>query len=117
MARRAASPSAPWGWALAGTLVDVLGALLVFAPAHWVAAALSQASEGRVQLLEPRGTLWNGSAQAVLTAGVGGRDAARLAAYGERDAAVLAGCKLGHFVRPSPIDFRTASESIRPVEK
>lgn len=78
MARRAAPPFAPWGWALAGTLVGVLGALLVFAPAHWVAAALSQASEGRVQLLEPRGTLWNGSALLRLTGGTGSRDAMAL---------------------------------------
>ncbi len=78
MARRPSSSSAPWGWALAGTLLGVLGALLVFAPAHWVAAALAQASEGRVQLLEPRGTLWNGSALLRLTGGAGSRDASVL---------------------------------------
>jgi general secretion pathway protein N len=43
-----------------------------------VAAALSQASEGRVQLLEPRGTLWNGSALLRLTGGAGSRDAMAL---------------------------------------
>ena len=78
MARRTRTSKAPWGWALTGALVGLLGALTVFAPASWAAAALARASEGRVQLLEPRGTVWNGSAQVHLTGGAGSRDAMSL---------------------------------------
>ncbi len=78
MARRTRTSKAPWGWALTGALAGLLGALTVFAPASWAAAALARASEGRVQLLEPRGTVWNGSAQVHLTGGAGSRDAMSL---------------------------------------
>jgi len=50
-------------------------ALVLFAPARWLAALAQQASAGRVQLLASRGTLWQGSAQLVLTGGAGSRDA------------------------------------------
>ena len=53
-------------------------ALALFAPARWLAALAQQASAGRVQLLAPRGTLWEGSAQLVLTGGAGSRDAMAL---------------------------------------
>ena len=78
MTRRNRSTAAPWGWALAGTLGGLLGALLVFAPASWAAAALERASEGRLKLLDPRGTIWNGSASLQLTGGSDSRDAVAL---------------------------------------
>jgi general secretion pathway protein N len=65
--------NARWAWlgALAG---GVLG-LLMFAPATWLAAALSMASDGRLQALLPRGTVWSGSARLLLSGGAASRDA------------------------------------------
>jgi len=57
------------GWVLA---------LVVFAPAAWLAATVAQASQGHVLLAEPRGTGWSGSARLVLSGGAGSRDAAAL---------------------------------------
>ena len=56
----------------------MLGAVLLFAPAHWLASGVARASAGQVQLLQPRGTVWNGSAQLVLTGGAASQDAAAL---------------------------------------
>jgi len=80
MARRPASPvpASPWGWALAGALAGALAATLLFAPARWLAAAVQQASSESVHLTEARGTLWDGSAQLVLTGGQGSADAVAL---------------------------------------
>jgi len=62
---------APWGWAAAGAALGLALGLLLFAPAHWLAQALSQATGTQLQLLQTRGTLWTGSAQLVLAAGPG----------------------------------------------
>lgn len=75
VARRPRHAAAPWAWALGGALVGLLGALLFFAPAQWAAGAVQQASEGRVQLLDARGTLWDGSALLMLAGGAGSHDA------------------------------------------
>lgn len=72
------APRAGWGWALAGALAGALPALLVFAPAHWLAEGVARASQGQVLLLQPRGTVWNGSAQLVLTGGSASQDRAAL---------------------------------------
>ncbi len=64
----------PWGWALAGALVALAAGLALFAPARWAAAAVAQGSGGRVLLDGARGTVWNGSAQLVLSGGQGSRD-------------------------------------------
>lgn len=72
------APRAPWGWALTGGLVGLLLALALFAPATWVALAVSRASAGQVQLIDASGTLWNGSARLLLTGGSGSRDQAAL---------------------------------------
>jgi general secretion pathway protein N len=53
-------------------------ALLLNAPAHWLTKVLQQASEGRLLLSAPRGTVWQGSAQLVLSGGPGSADAAAL---------------------------------------
>jgi general secretion pathway protein N len=71
-------PRAPWRWALAGAVPGLLCALLLFAPASWLAGMLQRASGGRVLLSEPRGTVWNGSAQLLLTGGAGSTDAMSL---------------------------------------
>lgn len=56
-----------------GAVLGLLVALLLFAPARWLAQALTSASEGRVQLVNARGTAWNGQADLLLTGGDGSR--------------------------------------------
>ncbi len=65
-------------WAWLGAILGALGALTVFAPAAWLATGISQASQGQVILADPRGTVWHGSAQLVLTGGVSSNDATAL---------------------------------------
>jgi general secretion pathway protein N len=47
-------------------LVALLLTVLVIAPAQWAASALKNGSNGRLELAEASGTLWNGSALLVL---------------------------------------------------
>lgn len=103
-------PEVPWAWAMGGALLGLAFAALAFAPARWLAAGVDRASGGQVLLSEPRGTLWNGSAQLVLTGGRGSTDAAALpgrVAWALRPrwdgaaARVRAGCCL-----PAPLDLR-----------
>jgi general secretion pathway protein N len=65
-------------WALGGIVVGTALALIAFAPAAWLARGLAAASKDRVLLADARGTVWSGSAVAVLTGGPGSRDAAAL---------------------------------------
>ena len=65
-------------WALMGGLLGATLALLAWAPAQWLATAVSDATGERLLLADARGTVWNGSAQLVLTGGVGSRDASTL---------------------------------------
>jgi len=58
-----------------GALLGGLLALLLCAPASWLAAGLAQASQGRLQLLGAQGLWWAGSALPMLTGGPGSRDA------------------------------------------
>ena len=71
-------PLAPWAWAWGGLLLGLLAALVVFAPARWLAAGVGSASAGRVLLDDPRGTVWRGSARLLLAGGAGSNDAAAL---------------------------------------
>jgi general secretion pathway protein N len=71
-------PKPPWAWAASGALAGLLLTLVVCAPAQWLAAAVQQASSGRVLLADARGTVWNGSAQLTLAGGAGSRDSASL---------------------------------------
>jgi general secretion pathway protein N len=64
----------PWRWAWAGSLLGLALAGLLCAPARWLAAGVAQASQGHVQLADPRGTVWNGSAQLVLSGGADSHD-------------------------------------------
>ena len=59
---------APWAWAVAGVLAGGLLASTLFAPARWLAWGVAQASQQHVQLLQPLGTVWDGSAQLTLGA-------------------------------------------------
>lgn len=70
----AAAERSPRAWAVTGALLGGLLTLVLAAPAHWLAAGLAHASQGQLQLREPRGTLWSGSARLVLSGGAGSRD-------------------------------------------
>lgn len=63
-----------WAYAFGGALLGLGLALLLWAPAHWLAWGVSQASQGQVQWRDARGTVWSGSAQLVLTGGSASRD-------------------------------------------
>lgn len=76
--RRTRPLASPWDWALAGTVLGLVLALLLNAPAHWLTQALQGASQGRIVFQDTRGTVWNGSAQLLLTGGQGSTDAAAL---------------------------------------
>lgn len=68
----------PRAWAWAGLLLGLLATLAHQAPAHWLAQVLAQASGGHLQLVQARGTVWNGSAQWVLQGGAHSQDRAAL---------------------------------------
>ncbi|MDB5858107.1 MAG: putative ral secretory pathway transrane protein [Ramlibacter sp.] len=79
MARAPRLPSeVPWSWALAGLVCGLLLACILFAPARWLADAVARASGGQVLLNDARGSIWDGSAQLLLTGGAGSTDAAAL---------------------------------------
>ena len=65
-------------WAAAGAALGLTLGLIAFAPAAWLAYAVTAATGGQVQLVDPRGTLWRGNAQFVLSGGEGSRDALAL---------------------------------------
>lgn len=65
-------------WAGTGALVGALLALLLFAPARWLAGAVLRATGQQVVLAESRGTVWHGSARLMLTGGAGSTDIAVL---------------------------------------
>ena len=69
---------APWRWAAAGVLLGLAVAVPAFLPASWLAGRVGAATGGQVQLVDPRGSIWNGSARLVLTGGAGSSDAAAL---------------------------------------
>jgi general secretion pathway protein N len=62
-----------WGMAL-----GLLLAVVLHAPAQWLASGVNAASRGHVQLRDAQGTVWQGHAQWVLTSGPGGQDALAL---------------------------------------
>ncbi len=78
MAPTARKPRPSLWLAAVALLLGALVALVTQAPARWLTDWVATQTREHVLLTDSRGTLWNGSAQAVLSAGVGGRDAARL---------------------------------------
>jgi len=74
----AAARGAAVRWAVAGTLVGVVFGFIFFAPATWLASAVASASGERLILADARGTVWSGSAVAVLSGGPQSRDASFL---------------------------------------
>jgi general secretion pathway protein N len=67
-----------WVWATTGGLLGAVVAAGVLAPAIWLAQAVDAASLGRVQWRQTSGSVWDGSAQWVLTAGARASDAQAL---------------------------------------
>ena len=65
-------------WAIVGAILGALVGLVVFAPASWLASAIASATGQRLILADARGTVWSGSAVAVLAGGPDSRDATYL---------------------------------------
>lgn len=63
-----------WRYAVIGGVLGLVLAMLIWAPARWLAWGVAQASQGQVQWLDARGTVWAGSAQLLLSGGAGSRD-------------------------------------------
>jgi general secretion pathway protein N len=61
-----------------GAIIGLIGGTVWFAPAQWLANAVSDYSGARVLLGEPRGSIWRGSAQLILSGGAGSLSASRL---------------------------------------
>ncbi len=81
MARAAFPVPAPrrgWRWGAFGALLGLLLAVVLFAPARWLAAALQQRTGGHLLLVNPRGTVWDGAAGVVLASGPGGSESMSL---------------------------------------
>jgi general secretion pathway protein N len=72
------SRGASMRWGIAGGVIGALIAAILFAPAAWLAGAVASLTSQRVLLADARGTVWTGSAVAVLTGGEGSRDASSL---------------------------------------
>lgn len=69
---RAIPARRPWrahlGYVMATALGLLMGAVL-FAPAHWLAPLVERASQGQVLLRNAHGTVWQGQADVLLSAG------------------------------------------------
>lgn len=65
-------------FAIWGSVLGIVAAVIIWAPAAWLAGWVANATGGRILLAEARGTIWNGSAVAVLTGGTGSREARSL---------------------------------------
>ena len=117
---RSTMPSKPqttWAWAWMGACLGGLLALGYWAPAHWLATAVSQASQMQVTLLNPRGTVWDGTAQLALTGGSGSSDTVALPgrvewkirpAWGVLRLSVLATC-----CTPDPLQLEVRANGLR----
>jgi general secretion pathway protein N len=62
-------------WAVLGAALGALVSVMWFAPASWLAQAVSNATGERVLLHNSQGSVWAGSAQVVLSGGSGSRQA------------------------------------------
>lgn len=56
-------------WAVGGIALGLFLGVLMHAPARWVSEAVALATDQRVLLLNPQGTVWQGSADAALSDG------------------------------------------------
>ncbi|MBL0919490.1 MAG: type II secretion system protein N [Hydrogenophaga sp.] len=71
-------PAAIQRLAIVAAVLGTLLALLLFAPARWLADAVSRASGGQVQLVNASGTVWRGRADVLFTGGEGSRTTSAL---------------------------------------
>ena len=62
-----AQASTRWAWM--GVALGLSTALVTQAPAYWLTQLVAQASDQRMLLQDPQGTIWSGSAQWVLNEG------------------------------------------------
>lgn len=67
-----------WRWAILGGVLGIALAVAAFAPARWLAGSLAEWSQGKLQLVNARGTVWNGSAGVVFSSGGGGAESISL---------------------------------------
>lgn len=111
---------APWAWAWAGVLLGLITIPVVLAPARWLTDAIAQASAERVQLSDARGSVWQGSAQLVLTGGAGSADAVALPGrvswrirpqWGGARIQINAEC-----CTPQPLDLALSAPRQQPVQ-
>lgn len=65
-----------WSWVAA--LVGALVALLAFFPARWLAGPVQQLTQAHVNLVNTRGTLWQGHSDVIFRGGEGSRSQAAL---------------------------------------
>jgi general secretion pathway protein N len=65
-------------WIACGAVVGLVCVAFVFAPASWLASAVVHYSQQQVLLMQPRGTVWDGSADMVLAGGEGSSGAVGL---------------------------------------
>lgn len=63
------------GWAAFGAAIGLALGVIAFAPAAWLAEGVASATDQRVLLAQPQGTVWRGNATLVLTGGPNSRDA------------------------------------------
>lgn len=56
-----------------GAMLGLCCALVLFAPASWLAAGLAWASNDKVQIVNTRGSVWRGQGDLLLTGGEGSR--------------------------------------------
>lgn len=73
-----ASQKTPWTSALAGALLGLIVAVVLFAPARWLTAAVQQVTNGRIVFQDARGTIWDGTARLMLSGGADSPAAAAL---------------------------------------
>lgn len=72
------TPPSAMRWAMAGAAIGLLAGVTTFAPAAWLASAVTRITDGRVWLADASGTVWDGDAQLVFAGGDGSRDAVAL---------------------------------------
>ena len=63
---------------MGGVACGIVYALIAYAPASWLASSIASSSGGQVLLQAPRGTVWQGSADLVLSGGEGSTGAVSL---------------------------------------
>lgn len=104
-------------YALCGVATGGLLACVTLAPATWLAKGVERATQGYVRLVNPVGTVWNGSAALVLASGAGGSTALSLPSrmawqirpsWSGLQVALEAAC-----CTPAPVRMHIAAQSLR----